>query len=302
MSEFLEPVDIRNKTSWRRRLLLNCGDPISQEPGSDGRIWVYYNVTSIESTTKILNNATGLTSDMEVDGVSVTRANSYQFSETGMHLVKFGYTGFTALSGTFYGVGNIVNVYFPKNVLTTTTRSNAPFYCTWIYGKVYVPGPINEMPLSGYVYGNGSTGINAEIEIYGLQNWTITDWNPNNVKKVTIKGTFSSIPNNVFRGFNAANDFRYIWVESPNLTSIGNGFISNMNGIETVVVNVESPPTLSSTNALNANNTFKLYVPYSSDHSILNAYKAAEVWSNKASQIYELTSAGQIPISGQSDI
>ena len=298
MSEFLESVDIRNKTSWRRRLLLNCGDPISQEPGSDGRIWVYYNITNIESTTKILNTYTGLTSDMEVDGVSVTRANSYQFSETGMHLVKFGCTGFTALSGNFYGIGNIVNVYFPKNVLTITTRSSAPFYSTWIRGKLYVPGPINEMPISGNVYGNNSTGINAEIEIYGLQNWTFTDWASNNIKKVTIKGTFSSIPGNAIVGFNGANDFRNIWIESPNVTTIGQGFLKNMQDLETAVINVTSPPTLNSTNAFqNSNNTFKLYVPYSSDHSILNAYKTAEVWSNKASQIYELTSDGQIPTS-----
>lgn len=38
---------------------------------------------------------------------------------------------------------------------------------------------------------------------------------------------------------------------------------------------------------------YKLYVPYSEDHSILNAYKSA--WSNIANYIYELDENGEIP-------
>jgi hypothetical protein len=40
---------------------------------------------------------------------------------------------------------------------------------------------------------------------------------------------------------------------------------------------------------------YALYVPYSSDHPILAAYKAASWWSGMASSIYELDQNGNIP-------
>jgi hypothetical protein len=39
----------------------------------------------------------------------------------------------------------------------------------------------------------------------------------------------------------------------------------------------------------------RIFVPYSADHSVLNAYKGATNWVNYASQIYELTADGDIP-------
>ena len=53
----------------------------------------------------------------------------------------------------------------------------------------------------------------------------------------------------------------------------------------------ETPPTLSNTNAFSsqtsATNTCIFYVPYSSDHSILNAYKTASNWSTFADKMQE---------------
>jgi hypothetical protein len=185
----------------------------------------------------------------------------------------------------------VKRVYFPRNVNVTTTRSSAPFY-TSNPSYAYIPGPINQNPFAG---SNATRNINATIEINGLEGWNF-DYAPNGVKNYIVRGTFSSVPGSAFLGFNAQNDYRYIWVESPNLTSIGANNFKNMNYIETIVVNVDSPPTLNSSGAfVNTNKTFKLYVPYSEDHSILDAYKAANVWSTKASQIYELNPDGTIP-------
>lgn len=46
-----------------------------------------------------------------------------------------------------------------------------------------------------------------------------------------------------------------------------------------------TPPTLSNSNAFTYNTTF--YVPYSADHSILDAYKTATNWSTFAENIFE---------------
>ena len=56
-------------------------------------------------------------------------------------------------------------------------------------------------------------------------------------------------------------------------------------------------PTTPPTGAISINDYCKIYVPYSSDHSILNAYKAATNWVAHASQIYELDANGNIPTS-----
>lgn len=82
----------------------------------------------------------------------------------------------------------------------------------------------------------------------------------------------------------------------PNLTSIGgtttytfsNGTFTN------IIVRATTPPTAAANDFRSATIT-KIYVPYSADHSILNAYKAATGWSNVASKIYELDSNGNIP-------
>lgn len=48
-----------------------------------------------------------------------------------------------------------------------------------------------------------------------------------------------------------------------------------------------TPPTLSNTNAFTASDMLIIYVPYSADHSILEAYKTATNWSTFASYMQE---------------
>jgi hypothetical protein len=54
-----------------------------------------------------------------------------------------------------------------------------------------------------------------------------------------------------------------------------------------------NPPTLTSTNAFT---NAPIYVPYSADHSIINAYKNANIWSAMANRIFELDENGNIPV------
>jgi hypothetical protein len=49
-----------------------------------------------------------------------------------------------------------------------------------------------------------------------------------------------------------------------------------------------TPPTLANSNAFqNIPSDCIIYVPYSADHSILNAYKTATNWSSQASKMQE---------------
>lgn len=80
------------------------------------------------------------------------------------------------------------------------------------------------------------------------------------------------------------------------LATIGEGFGRRSRSLETLICRATTVPTTSSSNFLGSTpNTLKIYVPYSSDHSVLAAYQADAVWGTKSSQIYELNPDGTIP-------
>lgn len=64
--------------------------------------------------------------------------------------------------------------------------------------------------------------------------------------------------------------------------------------LTTAVCLATTPPT-SNGRIFDTSASLKIYVPYSADHSILDAYKAATGWKDNASQIYELNPDGTIP-------
>lgn len=91
--------------------------------------------------------------------------------------------------------------------------------------------------------------------------------------------------------------FRYAKLKSvtipASVTFIGTtAFYNNGYQFTTAILLPTVPPTIEN-NTFMANNKLKIYVPYSSDGSILNAYKAS--WTALTSKIYELNPDGTIP-------
>ncbi len=81
----------------------------------------------------------------------------------------------------------------------------------------------------------------------------------------------------------------------PGITSVGQRCFQGCSSLNTVVLYSETPPTISTITFSGCHADLKFYVPYSSDHSILEAYKVATNWSSLASKIYELDQDGNIP-------
>ena len=71
------------------------------------------------------------------------------------------------------------------------------------------------------------------------------------------------------------------------VTTIGGYAFSNCFNLYSVIVLPTTPPTLSNSNAFSTSQK-KIYVPYSSDHSVLAAYQSASNWSTYASIMEEL--------------
>ncbi len=69
-------------------------------------------------------------------------------------------------------------------------------------------------------------------------------------------------------------------------TTIDNYAFRYVRGIEYHFLKT-TPPTLGTNVFQSINNNTKIYVPYSADHSVLNAYKTATNWSTYASNIVE---------------
>jgi len=75
------------------------------------------------------------------------------------------------------------------------------------------------------------------------------------------------------------------------VTQIQSGSFSNVYSLQEVHMLATTPPTLGGTNVWsNRPSTFKIYVPYSADHSILTAYQTETNWSTFASYMQEETS------------
>ena len=116
-----------------------------------------------------------------------------------------------------------------------------------------------------------SIGGNAFYNCYSLANITIPD-------SVTSIGS---------------NAFYYCYslasVTIPDsVTSIGSSAFYNCYGVAEYHLAPTIPPTLSNTNAFTGIPAdCIIYVPYSADHSILNAYKTASNWSTYASYMQE---------------
>lgn len=98
---------------------------------TDPRVVCVYNITDTSGATKLLNKSTNI-SDMIIDGVQQPSVvTSYQFSTTGEHIVKYGLTNNTIISGNSYYYAvfqectTLIKVTIPSSV---TQIGNSSFY------------------------------------------------------------------------------------------------------------------------------------------------------------------------------
>lgn len=102
------------------------------------------------------------------------------------------------------------------------------------------------------------------------------------LRHLEFPSAITSIPTNAF-----TYCFRLKSIIIPaNVTSIATSAFSHTAGLSVHLLPT-TPPTLSSTSAFPGVDETTIYVPYSADHSILEAYKTATNWSTYESKIFE---------------
>ena len=243
------------------------GPKVPPTPGSDGKVWCYYNVVDISSPTTLTENNSGF-SAMQVDGVNVPLATSYQFSTTGEHLVKFTLKDATRLQGMVWrGAGRPTKIYLPDSV------TYLPDYCFYYNDntilEVFSTPGVQSIGIN-YLYGSDNLVLSfpSLTTIRGTNNGL-------NCAEIVDLGSITTYPGQGFQG-----SFRRI-VLPETVTEITNYFLYYCTNCTEVVIKAVNPPTLGTSPFDHIDSNFVIYVPSGS----VSAYQAANRWSNYASRI-----------------
>lgn len=165
-------------------------------------------------------------------------------------------------SYAFRSCSSLATVSFSANI---TSIGNEAFQGTILSGTLTLPSSLVTIGSSAF----RGTSISGDLNI------------PEGV---------TTIGENAFRDVRTINGVVTI---PSTVTSIGNVAFGTMSSVSAFKVNAVTPPTLGGANAF-ANSTGNIYVPYSSDHSILAAYQSA--WSTYTSRLAEQNPDGTIPV------
>lgn len=150
-------------------------------------------------------------------------------------------------------------------------------------------GHIEKMQVRSFY---GCTNLRIVVDMPMLSNrLSYETFRGSGITKVTNLGTVTDIGEYCFFA-NCAN-LTEIWLPAT-LRSIARVSMYRCSALTTLVILAETPPTLVA-RAIDGASGMKIYVPYSADHSILDAYKAAENWTTYANNIVELNPDGTVP-------
>lgn len=254
---------------------ISGGDPLFHEKVGDGNAYLYIYLPTVEHLDVVINvyvpGDASITIDWgdgsSIDTISTQTMREYHtYTAPGYYTIKL-----TKLSGT-PNLGGYAGNNWIFGGSSYPERSQAPKligaeFGTWNYSA-------NELIMnsglcflySGESVPNGGANtpyVRENHELYLLEisknATTIRNYgyaNCYNLREVTVPDNITNIAANAFAGVGA-----------------------------TFHMEPTTPPAMASTNAFSGNAT--IYVPYSADHSVLNAYKTATNWSNFANNIFE---------------
>lgn len=179
-----------------------------------------------------------------------------------------------------------ISVYKGSNIIELpsgiTTIKNGAFNNNYTLKKCAIPSTVTTIEqnafnacysLTDVVLPNNITSINKSVF-----------YNCNALPKINIPYGVTSIGDTAFYQCYSLSGSLII---PSTVTSIGKNCFYNCYGISEYHFQRTTPPTLGATAFSGIVSGVVIYVPYSADHSILNAYKTASNWSTYASYMQE---------------
>lgn len=250
---------------------------------------------------------------------NVTTINLYGFAQTGLTSINAPSLTGTLAAGAFYGCTSLTNVinlgsitdiegdgaYGPfracqnltsvilpdtlKNIGQSVFRDNTKLTTCVLPTSIESIGPICFYKCTSLI---GDLNL-PNLTSIGNQSFVNTK-----ISKISSLGNITSLPGvssssdgGIFHGCTNLTEVKL----PATLTSIGQYTFKDCSNLSFITIEATTPPSLGANAFYGTNSTFKIYVPYSDDHSILAAYQAATNWSAYASQMYELDANGEIP-------
>ena len=188
---------------------------------------------------------------------NITAIPNYAFTNCSSLSLNFPTALATIGNYAFQGCQALTNITFTNSL--TTIGTYAFKECENIIGTITIPSSVTS--IGAYAFAQCSK-ITSIIFSTGL----------------------TTIPNYVCDG---CRQLRYVSISSS-VTSIGGSAFQSCYSMEEYHLLPTTPPTISS-NSFNqwSSSPCKFYVPYSADHSILEAYKTATNWAAMASRMVE---------------
>lgn len=205
------------------------------------------------------------------------------------------FTGLTTLMGDWFDrCSNLTSIKIPSGI--TTINGSAFRGCSSL---VNLTIPSNVTLVKGYIFGSTKTGLIGTLTLEPNDSLTLSNWCFSYGLYTTfiVHEGLTTIPDSCCRD---CPNLSYVDLPST-ITSIGSSAFRQNSSLSTFIIRATTPPPISSSTYDIPNNTnLKIYVPYSADHSILNSYQTANIWSNykdsqNNSKIHELDENGNIP-------
>lgn len=169
-------------------------------------------------------------------------------------------------------------VVFPKNFTTNRYRGMFGSYISAKY--ISVPKGMHNLHINTFPRQLRKLTIDS-LEPYSGTSETIKLYDAYPVTHLVVMGTYSEVQTDAFRNMAVKKLFIPASVTKINTTSFAYNYLC-----EEIHLYPTVPPTLGNSNAFNGT-TGTFYVPYSADHSILEAYQTATNWSTYASRMQE---------------
>lgn len=310
LKDLLRPVAIMFKSSVSGGVTINWGDGSAEEMSSGTSLATYYHsyssvgdyVITLDVTNGYMDWTAGSNSQgmMQVENKARSQ-NVYNSSR--LSRVEIG-TGITSIGSNWFSTHyNLCSITIPKNI--TSFGANAFSGNLYSLKHLTIPNTIGSeitnylmqglvalktLSLPGHLtklYGT-ARGFYSLISItipYRVTELAYYDFSAcYGLDKVVMPNSITKIGAYAFY-----NCYRLVSTTIPaSVTSIDGNAFNGCYGIKEFHLLPTTPPTLANTNAFgNTANDKIIYVPYSADHSVLNAYKTASQWSNYASLIQE---------------
>ena len=181
-------------------------------------------------------------------------------------------------SGAFSYCYILTSVTIPSGV--TSIGTNVFNYC-YSLTSVTIPSSVTSIGVSAFSYCYSLAHITIPSGVTSIGSSAFQ--NCYSLASITIPSTVTSIGGSAFYGCYALTS---ITIPST-VTSIGNGAFQNCYGVSEYHFQSTSVPTGGTTMFDYNSSDCVIYVPYSADHSILEAYKTATNWSTYASKMQE---------------